>query len=202
MNAPNAITLGRLAITAACIGILDASFEPQIRETGIALIYERARPLAWVALALFLVAALTDFVDGWLARKLNQVTALGRVLDPFVDKVLVCGVLVVLLKFPEVQQRLPHWVVAVLIAREFLVTALRGLAETRGVPFPADRFGKLKMVAQSVTAALLIVIVARIDQDNATLGTVASVGVWTTLAATVGSGASYVWKARPIFAEP
>jgi CDP-diacylglycerol--glycerol-3-phosphate 3-phosphatidyltransferase len=109
--------------------------------------------LAWWAFGLFLFAAVTDFADGYLARRFNQVSMFGRVFDPFADKVLICGTFVVLLDFPALASLLPSWFVVVVISRELLVTTVRGAAEARGIPFPADRLGKWKMVAQCVTAS-------------------------------------------------
>ena len=184
MNVPNLITLSRLVITALCVVSLE-------------LIPEPARPdpvLAWMAFGTFVFAAATDFVDGYLARALGQVTTFGRVADPFVDKVLICGTFVILLKFEAVQEFLPNWLVVVIIAREFLVTSVRALAEAAGIPFPADWLGKLKMVVQSVTAAALLTLVA---------GTrfwtwVAEPGIWLSLVITVWSGLAYCWKARTL----
>ncbi|MEO0479774.1 MAG: CDP-diacylglycerol--glycerol-3-phosphate 3-phosphatidyltransferase [Planctomycetota bacterium] len=185
-NLPNKITLARLILSGVVLALLALcpSAEPQ-------------GALALSAFVLFVVAASTDFLDGYYARKLNQVTALGRILDPFVDKVLVTGTLIVLMRFPLAQSYLPAWGVAVIVAREFFVTALRGHAEASGVPFPADRLGKWKMVAQTGAAAGLVL---RLSQENLLgfLDTVVLVLVWTAVALTAISGANYAWKARPI----
>ena len=111
---------------------------------------------------LFLVAAVTDWLDGWLARRNGWVTALGRVADPVVDKVLTLGSLIYLAAGTQYARPddlftvMPVWAVVILIAREFLVTALRGLVESRGMQFPADRYGKAKMVTQVVYIAIAI----------------------------------------------
>lgn len=183
MNIPNLITLSRLAVTAATFVCLE--------------VVEPARPMpvvVWGAFALFLVAAVTDFVDGYLARKWNMVTAFGRVADPFADKVLITGTLIVLLKFPAVGSVLTTWYVVIVVAREFLITAVRGLVEASGRPFPADQLGKWKMVAQCVTAAALLTMVA----GTRLFEVVAILGFWISLLLTVLSGANYVWKARQI----
>ena len=152
----------------------------------------------WLAFALFLVAAVTDFLDGYFARRYGMITAFGRVADPFADKVLICGTLVILLKFPVARELLPAWLVVVILAREFLVTAVRGLVEASGEAFPADRFGKYKMVAQCVTAAALLTLVAGTELFYE----VARWGVWVTLVLTVGSGVGYVYKARGFLFAP
>lgn len=183
MNLPNAITLGRLALTVACVALLESSGATP-RDDG-------ALPL-WIAFCVFIVAAATDFLDGWLARRSGQVTAFGRVADPFVDKVLVCGVLIALLRFPSAVELLATWMVALIVAREFLVTAVRGLAESQGTPFPADRLGKVKMVVQSFTAAALMTVAGGCGFWRP----IAAIGIWLTLALTLWSGANYLWKAR------
>ena len=115
MNLPNSITIARLLITAGTFVCLELVADPNAPEPS----------LVWMAFALFLMAAISDALDGYFARRYGMVTAFGRVADPFADKVLICGTLVILLKFPVAQMLLPHWIVVVIIAREFLVTAVR-----------------------------------------------------------------------------
>src|SRR5262249_15059503 len=116
------------------------------------------------------------------------------VADPFADKVLIAGSLVILLKFPAATAVLTTWYVVVVIAREFMVTAVRGLVEASGRPFPADRLGKWEMGSQCWTAAALLTMVAgaQIWQWAAVLG------LWVSLVLTVVSGCNYVWKARDV----
>jgi CDP-diacylglycerol---glycerol-3-phosphate 3-phosphatidyltransferase len=104
---------------------------------------------AW-ATAVFLVAMATDQIDGWLARRRNETSALGSLLDPIADKILVLSVLVMLIE----EGVAPAWMVAAIIAREFLVSGLRLAAIERGVVMPARDLGKLKTWAQSVAAAI------------------------------------------------
>jgi CDP-diacylglycerol--glycerol-3-phosphate 3-phosphatidyltransferase len=101
-------------------------------------------------------------------------------------------VFIVLLRFPRVLEVMPTWFVVVVVAREFLVTTLRGLAEGCGIPFPADRLGKWKMVAQCILAGALLTMVAGTDLFRPLAGVL----LWVTLALTVVSGAAYTWKAR------
>ncbi len=182
MNLPNTITVGRLVLTAAEFVILESVANPEAPSPT----------LMWVAFTFFMTAALSDFVDGYLARKYGQVTTFGRIADPFADKILICGTFVLLLQFPAAAAILPSWYVVVVLGREFLVTSIRGMAESQGVPFPADRLGKWKMVSQCWTASALLAIVA-----GATMWTSAAFwGMWVSLALTVVSGLGYVWKAR------
>jgi CDP-diacylglycerol--glycerol-3-phosphate 3-phosphatidyltransferase len=104
---------------------------------------------------LFIIAAGTDWLDGYFARKYGQVTTLGRILDPFADKVIVCGTLIFLLSIPtmvEVPWGLRAWMVVVMVGRELLVTALRSFLEQRDCDFSAKMSGKLKMVLQCLAA--------------------------------------------------
>lgn len=190
MNVPNAITMVRLLLTAGVFVCLELA----ARGTGVAGAADPTPALVWTAFVFFLVAAFTDFLDGYLARKWNLVTAFGRIADPFADKVLIAGSLVTLLQFPAATAVLTTWYVVVVIAREFLVTAIRGVVEATGRPFPADRLGKYKMVSQCWTVGALLTMVAGTDFWL----WAAQWGFWVSLALTVVSGANYVWKARTI----
>jgi CDP-diacylglycerol--glycerol-3-phosphate 3-phosphatidyltransferase len=107
------------------------------------------------SLVLFIIAAGTDWLDGYFARKYGQVTTLGRILDPFADKVIVCGTFIFLLAVPEILHApwgLQAWMVVVIVGRELLVTALRSFIEDRGSDFSAKMSGKLKMLLQCLAA--------------------------------------------------
>jgi len=191
VNVPNLITTARLVITVLVFVCLEMAAR------GDASAVSPDRLVVWIAFALFLIAAITDFLDGYLARKWQMVTAFGRVADPFADKVLIAGSLVTLLQFPDATRVLTTWYVVIVIAREFLVTAIRGVVEASGKPFPADRLGKYKMVAQCWTVAALLTLVAGTDFWL----WAAQWGFWVSLALTVVSGINYVWKARVILFE-
>ncbi len=184
MNLPNLITLARLVLTAAVFVSLESIADP---------LHANAM-LVWIAFVLFLIAAFTDFLDGYLARRWQMVTAFGRVADPFADKVLIAGSLVTLLQFPAATTVLTTWYVVIVIAREFLVTAIRGVVEASGRPFPADRLGKWKMVAQCWTVGALMTMVAGTD----IWVWAAQWGFWVSLVLTVVSGFNYVMKARDV----
>jgi CDP-diacylglycerol--glycerol-3-phosphate 3-phosphatidyltransferase len=122
------------------------------------------------------------------------VTAFGRVADPFADKVLIAGSLITLLQFHAAMTVLTTWYVVIVVAREFLVTAIRGVVEASGRPFPADRLGKWKMVSQCWTVGALLSMVA----GTGIFYECAIFGFWVSLALTVVSGLNYVWKARDV----
>lgn len=187
MNIPNTITMARLFITALVFVCLELAAHGNRGHEAF----------AWIAFALFVVAAITDFFDGYLARKWNLVTAFGRIADPFADKILIAGSLIMLLRFPAATAVLTHWFVVVVVAREFLVTAIRGVVEASGKPFPADRLGKWKMVAQCCVVGALLAMVGGFD----TFETPAIVSYWLSLVLTVVSGINYVVKARHIILQ-
>jgi CDP-diacylglycerol--glycerol-3-phosphate 3-phosphatidyltransferase len=112
--------------------------------------------LWWTAFLLFLVAAGTDSLDGWIARRRNEVSVFGRIADPFVDKLLILGSLCFLLAIPGVPALLPPWVAVVIVTREMLVTALRGAVEGSGRNFQAGPWGKLKMALQCVAVGAVL----------------------------------------------
>jgi len=152
---------------------------------------------------LFLLIAGTDFLDGHLARKYGHVTAFGRIADPFVDKVMVIGLMVFLAVFEWSREWFPAWVVVVVVAREFLVTGIRGYIESLGLQFPADWFGKIKMVVQCVAIGIVLGLFS-FEWPSALRGPLEVLGhafVWGTVLTTVGSGGSYVLKTRRILAD-
>ena len=159
---------------------------------------ELAEVRGWVHLSfwLFVLVAATDFLDGYLARRNRHVTAFGRIADPFTDKVLILGAMIFLATLPWSRHWLPAWMVVVILARELLVTGIRGYVESIGREFPADRFGKLKMIVQCVAVGALLWLHA-FDWPapwRDAWSALAHGLVWATLIATVGSGASYVAK--------
>ncbi len=148
------------------------------------------------ALVLFVVTALTDFVDGWWARKFNQCTQLGRIMDPFADKILICGTFIFLAARPEMQsdwRLFQPWMAVVVMGREMLVTAIRGYMEQHGVNFAAKWSGKIKMGFQCVACAsgCLYLSYASTPAPEWLFWTVA-VSVWVTILSTLQSGLGYV----------
>ncbi len=177
---PNLLSLSRLPLAAglfACIA------------------YER-----WaLGLAVFCVAAFTDWLDGWWARKFDLLSVVGRNLDPLTDKVLIGGTFIYLLPVEHVG--LMPWMVTVVIGRELLITGLRGIVEATGQKFGADWFGKLKTILQSAAIiGMLSLQSLRGYEDThsvmATLEMVQIVLLYAMLAATIGSGLQYLVKAE------
>jgi CDP-diacylglycerol--glycerol-3-phosphate 3-phosphatidyltransferase len=158
---------------------------------------------AGLAFWLFIVIAATDYLDGWLARRGNFITSFGRIADPFVDKVLVIGAMVYLAVLDWSQHWFPAWIVVVVVAREFLVTGIRGYVESQGLAFPADWFGKVKMIVQCIAIGIALGI-HTFDWPaplHRFLEVAAYVFVYATLLTTVGSGTSYVLKTRRLLLE-
>lgn len=161
---PNLVTGARLVLAVGAFWFMGKVIDAEAD-------MELASAASLWAFWLFLIAAITDFVDGHLARRNNWVTAVGRVADPVVDKVLILGSLTYLAASPMQYAHagdfgvvMPVWAVVVMLGREFLVTALRGLIESRGMEFPADRFGKLKLIVQVVYIAIALGILGGIPE--------------------------------------
>ncbi|MFH1726014.1 MAG: CDP-diacylglycerol--glycerol-3-phosphate 3-phosphatidyltransferase [Elusimicrobiota bacterium] len=144
MTLANKITLGRLALALVTFGCLWVQ-----------------RPALYVAaLALYLLATATDWIDGWLARRTHSVSPFGAMADPVADKVLVIGALIAFVRIPHLD--VPTWAVFLIIVRELVITALRALAGLQGLMIPADRGGKLKMAIQSAAVLIILgILVAR-----------------------------------------
>ncbi len=193
MNLPNSITLGRLLLTG--VFIISASIG------GLAAHI--------VALVSFVLATISDWLDGYLARKLNLVTSLGKLLDPLADKILVAAAFVYL----SAQGLCPVWVTSVIIGREFLVTGLRQIAIEKGVIIAADNLGKWKTTFQlafgitcmvwlifdqtSPHAGLGLLLHWLSNPDNFLFQTF----LWGALALTLLSGVNYLRKSRALFLD-
>ena len=143
MNLPNSLTVTRIFLVPLLVVVLLTKFEGR-QILGV--------PKEFVGAAIFALASLTDWADGYLARRRKQITPLGQVIDPLADKLLTSAALISLVQMDLAQS----WMVAVIIGREFAVTTLRSLAYARGVAMPASPLGKIKMVAQVVAILALI----------------------------------------------
>jgi CDP-diacylglycerol--glycerol-3-phosphate 3-phosphatidyltransferase len=182
VNLPNLVTFARLLL---CVPFL-ILLEVQGWET--------------VAMWIFVVASLTDWLDGYLARRLNQVSELGKLMDPLVDKVLVTGALVAL----TARGIVPAWSVTAILFREFLVTGLRAVEASRGVIIPAGWLGKVKATVQMIA---IIVLLWCLDPTGRALrpevlSTIGLWGYWAGVALTIASGVQYLWLGRGLFQAP
>jgi CDP-diacylglycerol---glycerol-3-phosphate 3-phosphatidyltransferase len=176
---------------------------------GLAIVLFVAIEQEWhqAALALFLVAASTDWVDGWWARRFQQVSRLGRIFDPLVDKVIICGAYVLLAAAAETS--IAPWMAVVVVMRELVVTAVRAEMERAGHDFSAAFSGKLKMVLQCAAVALELAVRTWPEWQPAggglaggpgatSLRQVATVVSWAAVIATVWSGLEYLVAARSL----
>lgn len=197
MNIPNQITTGRLLLSLVFLGLL-SQFDWAHRSEQLPLIN-------W-AFWIFIVCAVGDIVDGYLARRHNQITSLGRVLDPFADKILVCGGFVMLLGtgFNDAEGKsvsgLEAWMVVVIVGRELLISSLRGFSEASGKPYAANYWGKIKMVIQSVTVPWIIRTLGP-AREVPWLMTARDVLIWSTIIVTVLSTLSYLSASRAALLE-
>ncbi|MFM7135808.1 MAG: CDP-diacylglycerol--glycerol-3-phosphate 3-phosphatidyltransferase [Planctomycetota bacterium] len=164
---------------------------------SIAVFVLIVRGLDVPATILFLVAATTDWVDGWYARRFGQVSRLGRIFDPLVDKVLVCGAAILV---ADPAGPLLPWMAVVIAVRELVVTAIRSEMEAAGSDFSAGWSGKVKMVLQC--AAVALVLAARAwpgwTPGGLPLATAATWTAWAAVIATAWSGLEYLWGARAL----
>jgi CDP-diacylglycerol--glycerol-3-phosphate 3-phosphatidyltransferase len=149
---------------------------------------------------LFIATSVSDVLDGYLARRGNHVTAFGRIADPFVDKVLVLGAMVFLTSLDWSREYLPSWIVVVVMAREFLITGLRGYVESQGGQLAADWFGKIKMFTQCFAVGAILGMRA-FDMEHAPWVFVTELSVWLTLLTAIGSCVQYLVKTRRFLLE-
>lgn len=174
MNLPNSLTVTRIFLVPLLVVVLLTKFEGRVI-FGV--------PKELVGAAIFGLASLTDWLDGYVARRRKQVTALGQIIDPFADKLLTSAALISLVQMDVA----PAWMVAVIIGREFAVTGLRSLAYARGVAMPASRLGKFKMIAQVVT--ILALILGHGGRRELLL--VGQAGLWVVVMSALISAADY-----------
>jgi CDP-diacylglycerol--glycerol-3-phosphate 3-phosphatidyltransferase len=177
LNLPNALTLGRIFLVPLLVVVLLTKFE------GRAIL---GLPKEVVGAAIFGLASLTDWLDGYLARRRQQVTTLGQLMDPLADKLLVTAAFVSLVQMDLA----PAWMVAVILGREFAVTVLRSIAHSRGVVISASPLGKFKMVSQ-VVAILLLILGPVSDGYLQPLLLLGRVALWVAVITAVASAVDY-----------
>lgn len=181
-NLPNKLTSARLVLSFVLFG---------------ALWYQ----LWLTSFAVFVIAAVTDWLDGYYARKRGLTSALGRVYDPLVDKVMVSGVFIFLMEAEGTplagNAGLNAFMVTVIVAREFIVTGLRGYLEEKGVSFGADWLGKIKMFLQCIAIGWILIALslAVAGYESNAIVVLRDILNWSAVVATFISGANYVYKA-------
>ena len=157
-----------------------------------ALLYDGGanQNMRYVAAALFIIASLTDMLDGKIARKYNLVTNFGKFIDPLADKLLVCSALICMIELRE----LPAWMVIIIISREFIISGFRLVASDNGVVIAASYWGKFKTTFQMIGVVLLIF-------NIPALSTLTTIIVWIALALTVISLVDYIVKNAGVLTE-
>lgn len=152
------------------------------------------------AMIVFIIAASTDWIDGYWARRFNQVTKLGRMFDPFVDKIIICGTFILLGAEPG--SGIAAWMAVVVVGREMLVTALRSFIEQSGGDFSANMAGKLKMVFQCAAVVVSLWVLKSGPEETADWLAWTLFGLaWLAVLSTIQSGLGYVWAAGKFFRE-
>ena len=192
MNLPNKITVTRFGLTMIFVAVLSMDFSQS----------------ASLGLILFIVASITDFLDGYIARKFNLVTKFGKLMDPLVDKILVSAAFVLL----TASGHIPAWMVVTILSREFLVTGLRLIASSEGHVLAAEKLGKHKTTWQIITVIYFLTYLASNEPTFAWIapafGTkllhpdfAGEILLWITLLLTLVSGVGYVTKNVALFRE-
>ena len=177
MNLPNKLTILRVIMIPFFVA---------------ALLYDGGanQNMRYVAAALFIIASLTDMLDGKIARKYNLVTNFGKFMDPLADKLLVCSALICMIEL----RQLPAWMVIIIISREFIISGFRLVASDNGVVIAASYWGKFKTPFEMIGVVLLIFIIPA-------LSTLTTIIVWIALALTVISLVDYIVKNAGVLTE-
>ena len=170
-NLPNALTLFRIFLVPFLVVVLLTKFEGR----------------EFVGLGIFLLAAITDFFDGWFARRYNQMTRLGALLDPIADKLLMSAAFISLVEMDPVH--VPAWMVVIIIGREFAVSGLRSIAAQQGVTIAASSLGKGKLISQVIAISLLI-----LGYQLGELRLTGKIALWAVMLFALASGVDYFIK--------
>ncbi len=175
MNLPNKLTMFRVILIPFFVVFLLVDITPVDK---------------WIALAVFIIASLTDMLDGKIARKYNLVTNFGKFMDPLADKLLVCSALVCLVAV----DRIPAWMVIVIIAREFIISGFRLVASDNGVVIAASYWGKFKTTFQIIMICLMIA-------DLAALQLLTTIVTWVAVILTIVSLVDYLVKNKEVMKD-
>jgi CDP-diacylglycerol--glycerol-3-phosphate 3-phosphatidyltransferase len=146
----------------------------------------------WIALFIFILASITDLLDGKIARKYNLITNFGKFMDPLADKLLVCSALICLLSL----ERIPAWAVLIIMAREFIISGFRLVAADNGVVIAASMWGKSKTVSQMITIGILIA-----DIDFILFEVLGIIGIYVSVILTIISLIDYIVKNKEVMKE-
>jgi CDP-diacylglycerol---glycerol-3-phosphate 3-phosphatidyltransferase len=189
MNWANRITLSRLLLTVLFVVALNSSWQ-----------YART-----TALVIFLIAGLTDFIDGEIARRYGIITNFGKLMDPLVDKIMVAAAFISLVPLKAV----PAWAATTVVARDFLITGLRLMATAKGRILPAESLGKQKTSWQMITIIFFLALLSAAELHYASETSIlwvrawdeaGPVLVWITVALTIYSGLGFAWRNREVIA--
>ena len=175
MNLPNKLTLLRVIMVPVFIVFLMCNITA----------FDK-----WIALAIFIIASLTDMLDGKIARKYNLVTNFGKFMDPLADKLLVCSAFICFIEL----EKIPTWMVLIVIAREFIISGIRLVASDNGVVIAASYYGKIKTALSMIMICLLIA-----DLSHPVYAFITSVFIWLSLIFTIVSLIDYIAKNWKVF---
>ena len=175
MNLPNKLTVVRMVLVPFFVAAL--------------LLSRTNDSLKWVALALFVIASLTDFADGYIARKYNLITNFGKFMDPLADKILTISGMICLIELG----RIPSWIVVIIVAREFIISGFRLVAAENGVVIAANYWGKFKTTFQMI---MIILMIMNIPQ----LQILTNIVMWIALALTLISLWTYIMANKQVLA--
>ena len=174
MNTPNKLTIARMIIVPFLVIFLLTGWGGEANR--------------YISLTLFVVASVTDWFDGYLARKNNLVTNFGKFMDPLADKLLVCSAMICMIDI----KRLPAWFVIIIIAREFIISGFRLIAAENGIVIAANYWGKFKTASQMIMIILLIL------HFDGIFVILEQIFIWLSLALTIISLITYIWQNRTV----
>jgi CDP-diacylglycerol--glycerol-3-phosphate 3-phosphatidyltransferase len=198
MNLPNKLTVSRFALTAVFLWVLFWPSPVVCRNT--------------IALLLFCLAGVTDFLDGRLARSRNLITNFGILMDPLADKIMTCSAFIAFVESTHLHADAPvkvaAWMVVIIVARELAITGLRLLAASKNIVLAAEKFGKHKTISQIVAINALLVVDACAEWPvwlrhvfQPWIGPFAAIMLWLAVALTVASGVIYLWRNRALYLD-
>lgn len=174
MNTPNKLTIARMIMVPFLVIFLLTGWGGEANR--------------YISLTLFVVASVTDWFDGYLARKNNLVTNFGKFMDPLADKLLVCSAMICMIDL----KRLPAWFVIIIIAREFIISGFRLIAAENGIVIAANYWGKFKTASQMIMIILLIL------HFDGIFVILEQIFIWLSLALTIISLITYIWQNRTV----